>query len=380
MSHYSITLRQEQREELEQLVKTGKASARSILHAQVMLKADASSHGPKWSDRQIEAACGVSYRTILRIRQRFAASGMKAALHRQKQPLRPAQRKLDGEQEAQVIAMLCQEKPEGREQWTMRLLAKRIVELEIVERISHETVRQTLKKNELKPWQKRIWCIAPKENARFVAAMEDVLTVYKRPYHPRYPQVCLDEGSKQLVSSKQATLPMQPGKPRREDYEYEREGFCNVFVACEPLVGKRVLAVRPRRTARDWAELVRELIEVHYPHAEKIVLVMDNLNTHATASLYETFPKEKAWELSQKLEIHYTPVHGRWLNMAEIELSVLARQVLQERMASVPEVQEAVAQWQDKRNQMQATIQWHFTTQDARIKLQHLYPKMTNEV
>jgi DDE superfamily endonuclease len=231
----------------------------------------------------------------------------------------------------------------------------------------------------LKPWQKCIWCIAPKENARFVAAMEDVLTVYKRPYDPRYPQVCLDEGSKQLVSTQRETVPMQPGKPRREDYEYEREGFCSVFVACEPLAGKRVLEVRPRRTARDWAEFVRDLIEVQYPKAEKIVLVMDNLNTHVCASLYETFPKEKAWELSQKLEIHYTPVHGSWLNMAEIELSVLARQVLKERMASVQEVQEAVASWQHKRNHMQATIQWHFTTQDARIKLQHLYPKVTNE-
>lgn len=146
MGHYSITLRQEQREELEQFVKTGKASARAILHAHVMLKADDSSHGPKWSDRQIEAAFGVSYRTILRVRQRFAVSGMKAALHRQKQPPRPAKRKLDGEQEAQVIAVLCQQKPEGREQWTLRLLARRVVELEIVESISHETLRQTLKK------------------------------------------------------------------------------------------------------------------------------------------------------------------------------------------------------------------------------------------
>lgn len=146
MSHYSITVRQEQREELEQFVKTGRASARAILHAQIMLKADDSSHGPKWSDRQIEAAFAVSYRTILRVRQRFAAQGMKAALHRRVQPPRPAKRKLDGEQEAHMIAVLCQQHPEGHERWTMRLLAKRVVELEIVESISHETVRQTLKK------------------------------------------------------------------------------------------------------------------------------------------------------------------------------------------------------------------------------------------
>ena len=137
--------------------------------------------------------------------------------------------------------------------------------------------------------------------------MEEVLEVYQRAYNVRFPQVCMDEGSKQLVSEKREAVPMQPGKPMREDYEYEREGFCSVFVACEPLVGKRIVEVRP---SRDWAEFVRDLIEVHYPDAEKIVLVMDNLNTHSKASLYETFPAAKAWELSQKLEIHSTPVHG----------------------------------------------------------------------
>ena len=210
--------------------------------------------------------------------------------------------------------------------------------------------------------------------------MEDVLAVYQRPYDPRYPQVCLDEGSKQLVSSQRESLPMQSGKPQREDYEYGREGYCSVFVACEPLAGKRVLEVRPRRTSRDWAAFVRDLIEVQYRDAEKLVLVMDNLNTHTCASFYEAFPAEQAWELSQKLEIHYTPVHGSWLNMAEIDLSVLARQALKGRTASVQEVQERVAQWQQKRNQKQARITWRFTTQDARIKLKQLYPKLTDEV
>jgi hypothetical protein len=209
--------------------------------------------------------------------------------------------------------------------------------------------------------------------------MEDVLAVYQRPYDPRYPQVCLDEGSKQLVKSQRESLPMQSGKPQREDYEYEREGYCSVFVACEPVVGTRVLEVRPRRTGRDWAEFVRDLIEVPYRDAEKLVLVMDNLNTHTCASFYEAFPAEKAWELSQKLEIHYTPVHGSWLNMAEIDLSVLARQALTGRLASVQEVQERVAEWQQMRNQKQARINWRFTTQDARVKLKHLYPKLTDE-
>lgn len=210
--------------------------------------------------------------------------------------------------------------------------------------------------------------------------MEDILAVYKRPYDARYPQVCLDEGSKQLGSTQREALPMKPGKPRREDYEYEREGVCSVFLACEPLVGKHVVQVRPRRTARDWAEFGRELIEVHYPHAQKIVVVMDNLNTHSTASFYETFEPEKARQVAEKLEIHYTPVHGSWLNMAEIDLSVLARQALKERAGSIHEVQERVAQWQEERNCQQASIHWRFTTQDARIKLQHLSPKLTHEV
>jgi hypothetical protein len=218
-----------------------------------------------------------------------------------------------------------------------------------------------------------------KENGRFVAAMEDTLEVYHRPYDPLYPSVNVDEGGKQMVSSTRASLPMEPGKSKREDYEYERQGYCSLFLAYEPLRGKRVVQVRERRTARDWAAFVRELLEVHYPNAKKVVLVQDNLNTHHIGSLYEAFPAAKARELAERLEIHYTPVHASWLNMAEIELSVLSRQVLKEPMASLDEVREKVMAWQQVRNQQQKKIDWQFTTQDARIKLSHLYPKVTNE-
>jgi len=204
--------------------------------------------------------------------------------------------------------------------------------------------------------------------------MEDVLEVYTRPYDERRPQVCMDEGSKQLVTDLREALPMQPGHPKRIDYEYDPNGYCNVFVACEPLTGTRFLQVRERRTARDWAHFVRELIDVHYPKADKIVLVMDNLNTHSPASFYEAFEPAEAWRLSQKLEIHYTPLHGSWLNMAEIELSVLARQCLAGRIPNFERAQQQVAAWQQARNQQRATIQWRFTTQDARIKLKRLYP------
>ncbi len=204
--------------------------------------------------------------------------------------------------------------------------------------------------------------------------MEDVLEVYTRPYDERRPQVCMDEGSKQLVTDLREALSMEPGHPKRIDYEYDPNGYCNLFVACEPLAGKRFLQVRERRTTRDWALFVRELIDVQYPKADKIVLVMDNLNTHSPASFYEVFEPAEAWRLSQKLEIHYTPLHGSWLNMAEIELSVLGRQALSGRLATMQQVQARVAAWQQRRNQQQAAIQWRFTTQDARIKLKRLYP------
>ncbi len=204
--------------------------------------------------------------------------------------------------------------------------------------------------------------------------MEEVLEVYTRPYDAKRPHVCLDEGSKELVTELREALPIQPGHPKRIDYAYDPNGYCDVFVACEPLAGKRFLQVRERRTKIDWAHFVRELIDVHYPSAEKIVLVMDNLNTHSPASFYEAFEPAEAWRLSQKLEIHYTPVHGSWLNMAEIELSVLGRQALSGRMATVQQMHERVAAWQQARNQQQATIHWRFTTQDARIKLKRLYP------
>ena len=204
--------------------------------------------------------------------------------------------------------------------------------------------------------------------------MEDVLSVYRRPYDARFPQLCMDEGGKTLQANTHDPLPMQQGQIEREEYEYEREGTCSVFVAVEPLSGKRFIQARARRTKVDWAYFMRELIDVHYPQAEKLVLVMDNLNTHTPASFYEVFEPDEAWRLSQKLEVHHTPVHGSWLNMAEIELSVLARHALSGRIPSLQAVQERGASWQMRRNQAQATIDWRFTPADARIKLKRLYP------
>ena len=204
--------------------------------------------------------------------------------------------------------------------------------------------------------------------------MEDVLDVYTRPYDPRFPQVCLDETSRQLLADVAPPLPAAPGHPARQDYEYARNGVCNLFLVCEPLRGWRHVTVSDRRTRLDWAYCSQELVDVHYPDAEKLVLVMDNLNTHSPASLYDAFPPAEAKRLADKLEIHYTPKHGSWLNMAEIELSVLAAQCLDRRLPDRPTLEEEVAAWEVERNAATRTIDWRFTTADARIKLKHLYP------
>jgi DDE superfamily endonuclease len=206
--------------------------------------------------------------------------------------------------------------------------------------------------------------------------MEDVLEVYTPPYDPRFPQVCMDESAKQLLLDKREALPGQPGQPERVDYAFESAGMCKIFLACEPLTGQRQVKVTERRTSQDWAHFIRELVDVHYPTAEKLVLVMDNLNTHTPSSLYSTFAPAEARRLLQKLELHHTPVHGSWLNMAEIELSALARQCLSRRIGTREVLDQEVQAWQNRRNDDAITVNWRFTTVDARIKLKRLYPSL----
>ena len=216
--------------------------------------------------------------------------------------------------------------------------------------------------------------IPPKADAAFVAAMEDVLDVYHRPYDENRPVICLDEASKQLVGEVIEPIPASPGQPERFDYEYTRNGTANLFMISEPLVGWRAVKVTERRTAVDFAEVVRWLVEEVHEEAEKVVLVMDNLNTHKIASLYEAFPPERARRIVERLEIHHTPVHGSWLNMAEIELSALAVQCLGRRIETREELEGEVAAWEEERNERGVGVRWRFTTADARIKLRQLYP------
>jgi len=209
--------------------------------------------------------------------------------------------------------------------------------------------------------------------------MEDVLEVYSRPYDPLRPQVCLDEKSKQLLKDVRGPIPCAPGRTAREDYHYERNGAANIFIASEPLAGWRRVSVTDQRTKIDFAHFVREVVDVHYPEADRIVLVMDNLNTHNPSSLYEAFEPSEARRITEKLEIHYTPRHGSWLNMAEIELAVLAGQCLDRRIPDKDALRHETAAWEEERNAMESAIDWRFTTADARIKLKHLYPEIVEE-
>jgi len=227
----------------------------------------------------------------------------------------------------------------------------------------------------LKPWRKEQWVIPPEHNGEFVAQMERVLDVYKRPYDPQHPVVCMDESPRQLIGETKVPIPAKPGCVARHDYEYERCGVCNVFMAIEPLAGKRLVRVTERKTKTDWASFLEE-IAGQYRGARKITLVMDNLNTHGPGSLYETYPPAAAKALWERFEFVYTPKHGSWLDMAEIELNVLIKQCLNRRIDNLEEMRSEVAAWQKQRDNMNSKINWQFTCENARIKLKRLYPTL----
>ena len=221
-----------------------------------------------------------------------------------------------------------------------------------------------------------MWCIPDKPSAEFVYHMEDVLEVYHRPYDPKRPVVCMDETFKQLIGETRQPLPPRPGSVERIDHVYTRNGVASLFLACEPLAGWRHVAVTEHRRRTDWADFIRSLLEGRYRAADRVVLVMDQLNTHSPASLYQAFPPQEAKRLADRIEIHHTPTHGSWLNIAEIELSALARQCLSRRIARPDTLTRHIAAWQDQRNARSTPVLWQFTTQDARIKLRSLYPSL----
>lgn len=365
---YAVDLSEEERVLLNELLTSGKQRVRKTNHARILLKADAG-----WTDQAIAEALDMSVPTIQRVRQRFVEQSFAEALN-PTPSRRKYQRLLDGVQEAYLIALACSAPPKGYRRWSLRLLAARMVHLAYANELSHETVRQVMAENELKPWLRQEWCIPPNADAQFVYHMEDVLDVYQRPFDPRYPLVCLDETPVQLVRETRAALPMELGQPERWDYEYHREGTANLFMFFAPLHNWRHVKVTQQRTKVDWAICMHDLVYVHFPQAERCILVEDQLNTHDPACLYEVFPPAEAKRILDRLEFHFTPKHGSWLNMAEIELSVLSRQCLDRYIASSTLLGEEVGAWEVERNANGATVDWRFTTADARIKLKRLYP------
>jgi hypothetical protein len=222
---------------------------------------------------------------------------------------------------------------------------------------------------------KKCWVIPPRQNADFVAHMEDVLEVYKRPLDGKYPVVCMDEQPLQLIAETRRPIPVQEGRVKRYDYEYERCGTAALFLFVQPLAAWRRVSVREQRTKVDWAQEIERLLEEDFPDAAQVRLVCDNLNTHKLGSLYAAFEPRKARRLAERLRIHYTPKHGSWLNVAEIELSALSRQCLDRRIATLGQLRRHTGAWYQDRNRMQTGVDWQFTTEGARVKLKHLYPQ-----
>jgi transposase len=353
---YVVRLSAEERGQLSDLIRSGKRAAQLLTKARILLKADVSQAGEGWSDSRIAEALDTSIATIERTRRQLVEEGFEAVLTRKYNPNSARPRIFDGAAEAKLIALTRSPAPAGHARWSLSLLEEKVVELRIVD-------------------LKQQWVIPPDASAAFAASMEDVLEVYQRPHDPLRPLVCLDETSKQLIAETRAPIPMKPGRARREDYEYERNGVANLFMLFAPLEGWRRVKVTDRHAAADYAQVLRELSDVHFPGAAKIILVQDNLSTHTAASLYAAFPAAEARRIFERFEWHYTPKHGSWLDMAESELGVLATQCLARRIPDKQTLESETAAWQQSRNRHHAKADWQFTTADARIKLKRLYPQ-----
>jgi transposase len=364
---YRVDLSEAERIELQTLLRGGRHAARKLKRAQILLAADAGV-----PDETIAQSLGVGGSTVYRTKRRFVEGNLDKALHEEPRP--GAARKLSAQEEALLVATACSRPPEGRARWTIELLAGEIVRLTEHDGISRETVRRRLAENELKPWREKMWCV-PKIDGEYVARMENVLDLYAEPPDPKYPVVCLDESPVQLIGEVREPIAAAPGQIERVDYEYRRCGTVNLFVAVDAHRPWRKVSVTQQRTAQDYAERLRELVDVDYPGATCIRVVQDNLSTHTPGALYEAFPAPEAHRILERLEFHYTPKHASWLNMVEIEIGVLKGQCLDRRIDDRVELEREIAAWQRRRNAAGARVKWMFTTEKARAKMGRAYPK-----
>jgi transposase len=364
---YRIELSEAERATLQAMLSGGRHAARTLKRAQILVAADAGV-----PDETIAQSVAVGGSTVYRTKRRFVEGNLERALSEEPRP--GAARKLSGPEEALLVAAACAKPPAGRARWTLELLAGEIVRLTKHDNLSRETVRRRLADNALKPWQQKMWCV-PKIDGEYVARMEDVLDLYAEAPDPMRPVVCFDESPVQLIGETRQPLPAVPGQIERVDYEYRRCGTVNLFVFLDAHRPWRKVNVTDRRTAKDFAVCMRELVDLHYPQAERIRIVMDNLSTHTPGSLYEAFPASEAHRLLGRLEFHFTPKHASWLNMVEIEIGVLKGQCLDRRIDTREGLEREIAAWERERNAAGARITWMFTTEKARAKMGRAYPK-----
>jgi transposase len=364
---YRVELSQAERGELTALLSGGKHAARKLKRAQILLAADAGA-----GDEDIAISVGVGGSTVYRTKRRFLVGNLEEALSEEPRP--GASRKLSGKEEALLIATACSNPPEGRARWTLELLADELVRLTEHDSISRETVRRRLTENDLKPWRKDRWCI-PHIDGEYVARMEDVLDLYAQAPDPKRPVVCFDESPTQLIGEVRRPIQAVPGQRERYDCEYRRNGTVNLFIFLDAHRPWRKVKVTDRRTAEDFAICMRELSDVHFPEADRIRVVLDNLSTHSSGALYQAFPPCEARRVLRRLEFHYVPKHASWLNMVEIEIGVLRGQCLDRRIATPERLVSEIAAWERQRNATRAQVKWMFTTEKAHAKMGRAYPE-----
>jgi transposase len=364
---YRVTLTTEERQQLEVLVRGGTSPARRIKRAQILLAADGGS-----KDEAIAQNIGVGSSTVYRTKQRFVEDGLESALNEAPRPGAP--RKLGAADESLLIAVACSDPPDGRAKWTLDLLAGEMVRLTSHKTLSRDTVGRRLDEMAIKPWQEKMWCV-PTVNAEYVARMEDVLDLYAEPPDPLRPVICFDETPRQLIGEARVPIRAEPGKPRRSDYEYVRNGTANVFMFVDVNRPWRHAKVTDQRTCIDFAVCMRDLVDDHYPEAERIRVVLDNLSAHSAAALYQAFEPVEARRILSRIEFHFTPKHASWLNMVEIEIGVMVDQCLDRRIPDKATLIKQIAAWERRRNAEKASIDWLFTVDRARQKLGRAYPQ-----
>lgn len=363
---YKVRLDAEERGELEAMVSGGAKFVRIAKRAQILL---AAADGE--TDEQISRLVRVGTSTVYRTKRRCVEDGIDEALHDRERA--GGARKLSVKEEALLVATACSAPSSGRARWTMQLLADEMVRLTEHTGVSRETVRRRLAENEIKPWQQKMWCV-PKVDAEYVARMEDVLDLYASKPDAKQPIVSFDESPVQLIGESREPIPAAPGRPARVDYEYVRNGTANLFVFLDVHRPWRHVKVTDRRAAGDFAECMRDLVDVHYPKAQRIRVVLDNLSTHTPAALYQSFPPDEARRILRRLEFHYVPKHASWLNMVEIEIGVLKGQCLARRIADRTTLEAEISSWEQARNETGARIRWLFTVERARRKMGRAYP------